>query len=148
MTLIEQLFDRLNATTGDTQAQAAVAAEFLVMARPESEREQLRSALDAAAILRWYDASLLGKILVISDEEAERRFEKLKNLPFIERYHAADGNPCNVHESTRLGWRRLLARERPAVFAQLSGRAAAYFVEDQSSGARIDRAYHLLCSDP
>jgi hypothetical protein len=47
--LFEHLVQRLNATTGDTQAQAAVAAEFLIMARPEPEREALRSALDAAA---------------------------------------------------------------------------------------------------
>jgi hypothetical protein len=55
--LFEHLVQRLNATTGDTQAQAAVAAEFLIMARPE------RSA--KLSDPRWTlprDARLIGKI--------------------------------------------------------------------------------------
>jgi hypothetical protein len=148
MALIEQLMQRLEAASGDTRAQAAVAAEFILIARPEPERELLRSALDAAAVLRWFDASLMEKVLGIPDDEARKRFEELKALPFVERYRRGEHDLRNVHESTRLGWRKRLAHERPERFADLSAAAAACFADDFTPAGRIDWIYHLLCGDP
>jgi hypothetical protein len=148
MAFIEQLMQRLEAASGDTRAQAAVAAEFVLMARPEPEREPLRSALDAAAVLRWFDASLMGKVLRIPDNEARKRFDELKALPFVERYRRGEHDLLNVHESTRLGWRKQFAHERPERFANLSAKAAACFADDSTPAGRIDWIYHLLCGDP
>ena len=69
MASIQNLLRNLGKVKGDTRAQAAVAAEFLVIADPQGER--LRSALDAAAILHWFDTSLLEKLLEIPPEAAE-----------------------------------------------------------------------------
>jgi hypothetical protein len=148
MAFIEQLMQRLEAASGDTRAQAAVAAEFVLMTRPEPEREPLRSALDAAAVLRWFDARLMEKVLGIPDDDAWKRFEELKALPFVERYRMGEHDLRNVHESTRLGWRKQLAHEQPEHFAHLSAKVAACFADDLTPAGRIEWIYHLLCGDP
>jgi len=83
---IGQLLERLQATVGDTHAQAVVAAEFALMTRPEAERESLHAALDAAAVLRWFDASLLAKVLEIPEEDGWQRFEMLKAHPITHNF--------------------------------------------------------------
>ena len=148
MTFFEQLIERLKATQGDTHAQCAVAAEFLLLAQPEPEREQLRAALDAAAVLRWFDASFLGKMLGIAEADAAKRFDALKALPFVERYRRGEADLRNVHESTRLGWRKELARANCARFRFLSKQAADCFADDATPVGRIEWIYHLLCADP
>jgi tetratricopeptide (TPR) repeat protein len=148
MRSIEEVLRRLEEAKGDTQSQAAVAAEFVVMARPESKRRPLRAALDAAAVLRWFDVSLLGKLLGVPDEEARTRFEALTSLPFIERYRMRDTDLRNIHEATRLGWRKKLAAEAPDRFRGLSLRAAEAFADERTPAGRIEWIYHLLCGDP
>src|SRR5689334_15674757 len=106
--LIAELLDRLEKAKGDTHAQSVLAAEFALATLPEAEREPLRSALDVAAVLRWFDVDLLEKMLDIPHEKARRRFDILKSFPFIERYRSGDRDLRNVHESTRLGWRKNL----------------------------------------
>jgi hypothetical protein len=138
MTFIEQLMQRLEAASGDTRAQAAVAAEFVLMARPEPEREPLRSALDAAAVLRWFDEALLREVLDIADHEARKLFEELKALEFVECYRVGEHDRRSVHESARLGWRKQLAHDQPEYFALLSTKVAACFVDDFSPAGRID----------
>jgi Flp pilus assembly protein TadD len=54
----------------------------------------------------------------------------------------------NVHDATRLGWRRRLAEDHPASFRVLSARAAAFFEQDASPAGRIEWIYHLLSADP
>jgi len=77
MASIEQLIQQLEGTKGDIHAQAAVTAEFLVSARPEAELEPLHAALDAAAVLRWFDVGLLARLLEIPSDEASKRVEVL-----------------------------------------------------------------------
>jgi predicted negative regulator of RcsB-dependent stress response len=111
-------------------------------ARPKPEQEPLRIALDAAAVLHWFGEGLLVKILDIPNDGARKRFEELRALPFVEDYLR------NVHESTRLGWRKQLAHEQPEHFARLSAKAAACFASDVSIVGRVEWIYHLLCGDP
>src|SRR5574340_1830511 len=113
MAIIGLLVQQLEAAKGDIHRQAAAAAEFLLSAEPEAKRVPLRAGLDAAAVLRWFDVNLLGKVLEISDEEARGRFEALKAMPFVETYRAQDRELHNIHESTRLGWRKRLAQGAP-----------------------------------
>src|ERR1017187_1736424 len=110
MSFIEQLLQGLKAAEGDTRAQAAVAAGFVLQARPEPEREPLREAFDAAAVLRWFDAPLLAGLLDISQDDARCRFEALKSLPFVEPFRLRERDLRNVHESTRLGSRNQRAQ--------------------------------------
>jgi hypothetical protein len=100
MSLNENILERLQAPRGDVQAQAAVMAEFLLSSRPEDERQPLREAMDAAAILHWFDAHLLHQVLEIPLEDASSRFERLKTLHFVELSGRGASRTHNVHEAT------------------------------------------------
>lgn len=117
-------------------------------ALPELKREPIRAALDAAAVLHWFDAALLVQMLEIPSEDEQHRFEILKTFSFVESYRSRDQELLNVHESTRLGWRRKIAEENPEGFRTLSARAAAYFADDANPISQIEWIYHLLCADP
>jgi tetratricopeptide (TPR) repeat protein len=145
---VAELLQRLAGTQGDTHAQSVLAAKFALALRPEEERASLRAAMDAASILRWFDHSLLARVLDISEEASRRQFEILKQLPFVERYRRREEDLRNLHESTRLGWRKELARETTERFRHLSARAVACFVDDLTPAGRIEWIYHLLCGDP
>src|ERR1035441_77009 len=147
MAFIEQLMARLAATKGDIYAQSAVTAEFLLLAQPESERGLLRAALDAAAVLRWFDVDLLGKMLGIAEADAAKRFEALKALPFAERYRRGEADLRNIHEATRLGWRKELANADIPRFQLLSKQASDCFARDATPAGRIEWGYHALCAD-
>jgi hypothetical protein len=144
---VHGLLQRLGDTQGDIRAQAALTAEFLVMTPPNAEREPLHAALDAAAVLRWFDADLLRKVLEIPDKDARRRFEALKTFSFVEPYRGKD-EVRNLHESTRLGWRKKIARENLERFRALSARTSSCFADDSSPAGRIEWIYHLQGGDP
>jgi tetratricopeptide (TPR) repeat protein len=145
---VTELLRRLDETKGDTRAQAVVAAEFALAMLPEEDQAPVRAALDAAAVLRWFDSRLLARLLEIPEEESRRLSEQLKTFPFIERYRSGAEDLRNVHESTRLGWRKRLALEAPERFRALSSAAAGCFAGDLSPSARIEWIYHLLSGDP
>jgi hypothetical protein len=146
--IVSDFLERAQIAKGDPQVQAALAADFALAARPEPEQAALRTSLDAAALLHWFDADLLEKILEISAEVALERLKALKSLPFVERYRRGEIELHNVHEATRLSWRRRLALENPDGFRRLSIRAAACFAEDLMAIGQIEYIYHLLCGDP
>jgi tetratricopeptide (TPR) repeat protein len=118
------------------------------MTRPEAEREPLRASLDAAAILHWFDAGLLEKVLEIPWTEARSRVHTLMQHSFVEPYRGASDKRFNLHESTRLGWRTWLAGERLDRFRAVSARAASCFADGMTPTDRIEWIYHLLCGDP
>jgi hypothetical protein len=126
MDTVHDLLQRLDQAKGDTQAQAALIAEFLLNTRPESERENLSKILDAAAVLRWFDVNLLREVLEISTEEAHSHSEALNSFPFVERRRRGSNEVCNLHDSVRLGWRRKIAKRDSAAFRLFSNRATKY----------------------
>ena len=130
MNPIDMLLTRLQATQGDTHAQLALTAEFTLLSQPEAERNRLREALDAAAVLRWFDAELLAKVLEIPYAIARHRVEVLTTWPFVENYRSGSDKLYNLHESTRLGWRKKLAHEQLQRFRALSLRASICFADE------------------
>jgi hypothetical protein len=150
--IISDFLERAEKAKDDPHIQAALAAELALEPRPEPERAALRAAIDGAALLHWFDTDLLEKMLNISTAESLERLEALKSLPFVECYRRGESGPQselhNVHEATRLGWRRQMARENPDGFRGLSIRAAKCFAEDLTPVGRIEYIYHLLCGDP
>jgi tetratricopeptide (TPR) repeat protein len=118
------------------------------MGRPEAEQRPLRAALDAAAVLHWFDGRLLEKLLGVSQEEGLRWVEILQEYSFVERYHGKIDDRFNLHESTRLGWRMKFASERLDQFRDVSARAALCFADSNIPSDRIEWIYHLLCGDP
>ena len=147
MSLLDELGQALAAVADDPQARSAVAAEFLLRSRPPDEQAALAAAFDAAAVLRWFDAELLARVLQIPPTTTAERLRQLRALPFIEPYRRGAHELNNVHESTRLGWRSKLARETPERFRALSAAAAACFADDQTPAGRIEWIYHLLSAD-
>jgi tetratricopeptide repeat protein len=145
---IQDLLQRLGESQGDPRAQAALTAEFLVLARPDEERGPLRAALDAAAVLHWFDAGLLGKVLAIPDEDSRSWSQTLQEHSFVEHYRGESDLHYNLHESTRLGWRIRFARERPERFRALSLCASSCFADNLTPGGPIEWIYHLMCGDP
>ena len=143
-----KLIERLTATQGDVQAQAALMAEFRLSVYSEPQRLALREAMDAAAVLHWFDAGLLAQLLEMPAAEATARFEELKALTFVEHYGRRNLDLFNVHEATRLGWRRKLAAEDRDRFRALSARAGSVFTWDQTPAGRVEWVYYLLCADP
>jgi tetratricopeptide (TPR) repeat protein len=146
--IVSDFLERAKSAKGDPQVQAALAAEFTLEVRPEPERAALHASLDAAALLHWFDTDLLERMLEISVQEARKGFEALKSLPFVERYRSGEDELYNVHEATRLGWRRQMARENQVGFRGLSLRAAACFAEDPTLIGQIEHVYHLLSGEP
>jgi len=138
----------LEHTQGDTRSQATLTAEFLLASLPEGELQRVRDALDAAALLRWFDDDLLGEVLQIPSEEVRHRSEALNNFSFLERYRKGEEEVCYIYEATRLGWRKKIAGDDPDRFRELSLRAASCFVSDSTPAGRIEWIYHLLCGDP
>jgi ATP/maltotriose-dependent transcriptional regulator MalT len=146
--IVSDFLERAKSAKGDPQIQAALAAEFTLEVRPKPERAALHASLDAAALLHWFDAGLLGGMLELSVAEAQKRLDALKDLTFVERYRRGEAELFNVHEATRLGWRRQMARENQDRFRSLSLRAAEWFAEDLTLNGRIEYIYHLLSGDP
>ncbi len=112
---------------GDPQIQAALAAEFALSARPDVDAAQLRATLDDAAVLGWFDARLFAELLHIPQQEAAKQFAALASFSFVEPYRREESETRNIHEATRLGWRRQLATADPERWRILSRRAAACF---------------------
>jgi tetratricopeptide (TPR) repeat protein len=145
---IQDLLQGLEKARGDTRAQAALTAEFLVFARPEAEQKPLRAALDSAAVLHWFDPELLGKVLSIPDEDAQFWCRTLTEHSFVEHYRGESDLHYNLHETIRLGWRIRFAGERPERFRALSLRASSCFADNPTPRDRIEWIYQLLCGDP
>jgi tetratricopeptide (TPR) repeat protein len=148
MAALDDILGRLEAARGDVRAQAAITAEFAISVQREGIRDRLRAALDAAAVLRWFDAALLAHLLDAGVEEARSLFQTLVTLPFVERFPVREGDVFNLHDATRLGSRRALARDDAPRFRSLAARAAAAFAHDDSSAGRIEWIYHRLCAAP
>lgn len=148
MAALEEIIRKLEAAQGDVRAQAVITADFALAVRPEEDREQVRAALDAAAVLRWFDAPLLAGLLEIGETEARALFDVLAGLSFVERFPSGAGDVRNVHDATRLGWRHRLSQEQPEVWRALSARAAARFAQDSTPSGRVEWIYHLLSADP
>ena len=149
MALINDLIGDLLKIPGDTQAQAVLTAEFALAIQPIEEREPLRYALDAATVLHWFDVPLLAHMLESDETEAQQRFERLVQLPFVEKFPAHKSDIRNIHESTRLAWRKRLAMQHPSAWRTLSNRAAGWFAKETTTPAgRVEWIYHLLSAEP
>jgi tetratricopeptide (TPR) repeat protein len=144
---IQDLLRRLGETQSDPGAQAALTAEFLILGRSEADREPMRAALDAAAVLHWFETELLGRMLEVTREEAQRQLKSLRAHSFVERSAEEKREYYSLQQATRLGWRSKLFRESPERFRMLSARASSCFEKDDSPSGEIERIYHLLSAD-
>ena len=138
---IAEIQRRLEAAQGDTQELALITLDFVLA----DQDPGVRDAIEAAAVPHWFDARILGALLGVDAAEGEALAGQLAQLTAVEPFQAHSG--WNVHEATRLGLRRRLAREQPDRFADLSTRAMSAFEGDQPAD-RIERIYHHLMVTP
>jgi hypothetical protein len=136
----------------DAQGDAALLALATVdLTFPDisgAERTALRSALEAAAVPHWCDASLLAKLMDSSALQNSGQWAQLMTVPVVEPFPARGGDAGNVHEASRLALRKRLAEKQPERFLELSTRLMRAFEADTRPIGRIEWVYHLLTADP
>ncbi len=147
-TTLEEIMGALSRCGDDTQLKSGVLAGFVIRTHADPLQSRVFDAMDAAAVLHWFDADLLRRVLGISPDDANERFEALKGFSFVERYGGSQDEIRNVHENTRLGWRRLMLQERPARFRELSAMAASLYASEADPYLQVEWIFHLLSGSP
>src|SRR5580693_2771457 len=117
----------LRAANGDPARISLASVDLLLAEHPESEREELRLALQVAAVPHWFDEKILGVLLDGPlAAEAPSLASQLRRLPVVEPFPARGPGAANVHEKSRLALRRWMKGKSPDRLAALSERAKIY----------------------
>jgi tetratricopeptide (TPR) repeat protein len=138
----------LQSARGDPARIALASVNLLLASRPERERENVRAALEAAAVVHWCDETILAALLEIPEAEAIARLVRLRELTVIEPFPARGPGVVNVHEAIRLVLRARLYAEDPNRLRALSARAHAHFAKDKASHAVVEALYHRFIAEP
>jgi hypothetical protein len=138
----------LQSAKGDPARLALASVDLLLAARPERERENVREALEAAAVVHWCDETILAALLNITVAEAVTRLVRLRELTFVEPFPARGPGVVNVHEAIRLALRARLHVEDPNRMHAVSARAHAHFANDNASHAVVEALYHRFIAEP
>src|SRR5690348_12217646 len=113
----------------------------------DAERRALRSALEAAAVPHWCDATVLTALVDDSGLLGPGRWDRLKTLPVIEGFPARPGAAGYVAEISRLALRKHLAETQRARFTDLNRRMARLLADKLDPAGRVEWIYHLLAAD-
>ena len=144
----EERIERLREAQRDPGAMALIALDFTLDSQPDTERSQLRAAIEAAAVPHWFDAHILARLLELPESRASELIGKLDSFPIVERFaaHGTDGR--NIHETTRLALRReLLFRDRDRL-KTLSAHAIEAIGTGSEPHLATERLYHRFCASP
>ena len=109
----------------------------------ESLSVELRWAVWAMAVPHWFDAEILAVLCPELAIDAERLYEELQALSFVERF---GDRGFNVHEATRTLLLDRFWQDRPEEFKAISQRAADYFANDEDNPA--EWLYHKAVVEP
>lgn len=115
---------------------------------PEKLQAELKASLEAAAIPRWCDHTLLAALRGLAPEESSNHLARLRGLDMVEPCPSRGENAFRVPEATRQILRLVMATVEPSRFRVLSLRAADFFRELSSPAERIEWIFHLLRGDP
>ena len=140
----------LEAAQGKPGALALALIDITFHALPESERRDLKEALQAAAVPHWVTPAILAHLLEVSEDIAAERLARLRQLTVMEPFHARGEGACNVHESTRFALRQQLWSDEHtrAPFIALSARAWQWFAQLTDPAERIEALYHHFIAEP
>jgi tetratricopeptide (TPR) repeat protein len=140
----------LEAAQGQPGALALALIDITFHALPESERNELKEALQAAAVPHWVTPAILAHLLEVSEDIAAERLARLRQLTVMEPFRARGEGACNVHESTRLALRQQLWSDdhTRSPFIALSARARQWFAQQPDPEERIEALYHHFVSEP
>lgn len=140
----------LEAAQGQPGALALALIDITFHALPESERWELKEALQAAAVPHWVTPAILAHLLEVSEDIAAERLARLRQLTVMEPFRARGEGACNVHESTRLALRQQLwsTEHTRTPFIALSARAQQWFAQKLDPAERIEALYHHFIAEP
>jgi len=140
MVSIEELLKRVQQAETETERQW-----ILLELQMSQMSEDLVSMLWAAAIPHFFDANILAALKPELAEQAERLYEDLKSLTFVEEF---PNQGYNIHELTRNVLLNKLWRDDREEFLRLSQRAADYFFEEKTSSEKdVEFCYHEILSE-
>src|SRR5258706_10373897 len=146
MSSLSDRLERLQA--GDPGQRVLIALEFFLDSQPESRRELLRIAIEAAAVPHWFDASTLSHLLGLPRSEAESIESLLRTFPMIESFRSRGLAALNVHESTRLAIRKQLYSSQLRRLAILSARTIEVLGDSAEPHIIAERLYHKFIAEP
>jgi tetratricopeptide (TPR) repeat protein len=146
MGLAEQL-KLLQQAQGDPARLALATVDLAFPDLPDGDRATLRSALEAAAVPHWCDATILASLTGVPESTAAEQWTRLRSLPVVEPFPARGEVAGNVHEASRLALRQRLAETDAARLRDLSARALQVFKGNPEPAGRIEWIYHLLLAD-
>jgi tetratricopeptide (TPR) repeat protein len=132
----------------DPAKQALACVDLAYFEASESERAQLRTALEAVAVPHWVDPPILRALLGISDLESEDLLQKLAVLSVVEPFEGRGFSAHNVHEKSRLAIRQALSEDDPKRLRLWSAHVADFLLSGDAPHERIEWIYHRLISVP
>ncbi len=105
-------------------------------------------ALEAAAVVRWFDQPILRAVL--NKEDVRDVYNELRRFPFVRT--RVEG--LALHDSVREMMDENLRAQDSERHAELHGRAAMYFEKrlekvtgEDAERLRLERLYHRVCAD-
>jgi len=137
---IEEILKRVQQAETETERQW-ILLELQMSQMPDD----LVSMLWAAAIPHFFDANILAALRPELAEQADKLYEKLKTLTFVEEFPKQG---YNIHELTRNVLLNQLWQQDKDEFLRLSQRAADYFFsEKMSSEEDVEFCYHEILNE-
>lgn len=135
----QNLLERLQAAQSDEE-RAWITLQFNL----DTQSKAVHTAVQAAAVLHWFDREML--VYVLETPLAEAEFSALVALPYVEIF---PGRGWNVHEKTRDLLRDKLWREDRARYRKFSRRAAACCRKRNTTDPvwQTEAAYHALLAE-
>ena len=140
MVSIEDILKRVQQAETETERQW-ILLELQMSQMPDD----LVSMLWAAAIPHFFDANILAALRPELAEQADKLYEKLKTLTFVEEFPKQG---YNIHELTRNVLLNQLWQQDKDEFLRLSQRAADYFFSGKmSSEEDVEFCYHEILNE-
>lgn len=132
---------------GDPARLALATVDLAYGSLDESQRSDLRTALESSAVPHWIDEALLGAMLGGTPEDCARQLARLRGLRVIEPFPARGNGAVNVHQASRIALRAKLRSEAADRFTDLSARLRESLARRPEPACRIEALYHLFAVD-
>lgn len=139
--MFAEMLSLLEAAQGDREQLVRAALDIVLTGRDP----KVKTALEAASVPHWFDASTLAALLEFSPQSAAAILVTLRILPMVEILESQRG--WTVQQDARQAVRARLAHEEPERFRVLSGRAAQC-LGGEDPRLKVERVYHRLVVAP
>jgi tetratricopeptide (TPR) repeat protein len=137
---IEGLLKRVQEAETETERQW-----ILLELQMNQMPNDLVSMLWASAIPHFFDANILAALRPELAKQAEKLYENLKSLTFVEEF---PDQGYNLHELTRNVLLNKLWQDDREEFLRLSQRVADYFFQEKTSSEKdVEFCYHEILSE-